>query len=159
MALRRLSKAYQCYNNHQEEQFYDEMLSALWGYLGDKLKMPVSELNRSNVSTEFKKHGVKESTFMPIITLIDECEYAKYTPVERDSNMRQLYKNAVETLAKVESEYDKEIGKPEYHDESGSMSEDNYVNTMYADASRDSGVADNLSSISNIESAKNKNEN
>lgn len=133
MALKRLAKAYQCYKNHQESQFYDEMLAALWGYLGDKLKMPVSELNRNNVSEEFKKHGVKESTFMPIINLIDECEYAKYTPVERDANMRQLYSDAVETLAKVESEYDKEKGVKEEDPEEDDMSNaDNYVNTMDA---------------------------
>lgn len=105
MAMKRLAKAYQCFKNHQEEQFYDEMLKALWGYIGDKLKMPTSALNRSNVGEEFKTHGVKESTFMPIINLIDECEYAKYTPVARDANMRQLYADAIQSLAKVEDEY------------------------------------------------------
>ena len=138
MALKRLAKAYKCFKNHQEEQFYDEMLAALWGYLGDKLKMPTSELNRSNVGAEFKKHGVKESTFMPIINLIDECEYAKYTPVERDANMRQLYTDAVETLAKVESEYDKETGRKDEADEDDSTSEsaDNYVNSMMSDSEK-----------------------
>lgn len=138
MALKRLSKAYQCYKNHQEEQFYDEMLAALWGYLGDKLKMPTSELNRSNVGQEFKKHGVKESTFMPIINLIDECEYAKYTPVERDANMRQIYTEAVDTLAKVESEYDKERGISEEDSDSDNDNTpeiDNYVNTMNSESS------------------------
>lgn len=137
MALKRLSKAYQCIRNHQEEQFYDEMLAALWGYLGDKLKMPTSELNRSNVGQEFKKHGVKEATFMPIINLIDECEYAKYTPVERDANMRQLYTDAVDTLAKVENEYDKEKGIAEDNDDSDTVTDvstGNYVNTMTSDS-------------------------
>lgn len=130
MALKRLAKARQCYTKHQEEQFYDEMLAALWGYLGDKLKMPTSELNRNNVGEEFKKHGVSESTFMPIINLIDECEYAKYTPVERDANMRQLYADAVETLAKVESEYDKTKNIDEDDDtDSGDEENNNYVNT------------------------------
>ena len=115
MALKRLAKAYQCFKNHQDSQFYDEMLAALWGYIGDKLKMPTSELNRSNVGEEFRKHGVKEDTFMPIINLIDECEYAKYTPVSRDANMRQLYYDALDSLAKVESEYDKNT--PSHDDE------------------------------------------
>ena len=108
-ALRRLKKAYACIKANREEQFYDEMLSALWGYLGDKLKMPASELTRANVSDEFKKHGLSDVTFMPIINLIDECEYAKYTPVSRDSNMKQLYAAAVVALQKVNSEYSKSI--------------------------------------------------
>ena len=132
MALKRLAKAYKCYQNHQEEQFYDEMLAALWGYIGDKLKMPTSDLNRNNVGDEFKKHGVKESTFMPIINLIDECEYAKYTPVERDANMRQLYTDALESLEKVESEYEEETGQKdsdEDDDETGGSVQDSYINT------------------------------
>lgn len=108
-ALRRLKKAYACIKANREEQFYDEMLSALWGYLGDKLKMPASELTRANVSDEFKKHGLSDATFMPIINLIDECEYAKYTPVSRESNMKQLYAAAVVALQKVDSEYSKSI--------------------------------------------------
>lgn len=105
MALKRLSKAYRSLNAGKEEEFYDNMLSALWGYIGDKLKMPTSELTRSNVSEEFEKHNVSEQSFMPIINLIDECEYAKYTPVSRDANMRQLYADALECLSMVESEY------------------------------------------------------
>lgn len=132
MALKRLAKAYQCFQNNKEEQFYDEMLMALWGYIGDKLKMPPSELNRNNVSEEFKKHGVKESTFMPIINLIDECEYAKYTPVSREANMRQLYADALESLAKVENEYEEETGQKavDANDELEGNMKDNYVNTM-----------------------------
>lgn len=133
MALRRLSKAYKCYKNGQEEAFYDEMLAALWGYLGDKLKMPTSELNRNNVGEEFKKHNVKESTFMPIINLIDECEYAKYTPVSRESNMRQLYSDAIATLSGVESEYEEEQNK----DLNGqNESEESYDNKKYINTSR-----------------------
>ena len=105
MALKRLKKAYACIKANKEEDFYDEMLAALWGYLGDKLKMPASELTRANVSDEFKQHGISDSTFMPIINLIDECEYAKYTPVSRQANMKQLYADAVIALEKVDNEY------------------------------------------------------
>lgn len=112
MALKRLAKAYQCYKSHQEEAFYDEMLAALWGYIGDKLKMPTSELNRSNVSEEFKSHGVSEAAFMPVINLIDECEYAKYTPVSRDANMHQLYNDALDALSKVDKEYSDKSAAP-----------------------------------------------
>lgn len=105
MALKQLSKAYQSLKAKNEEEFYDNMLAALWGYIGNKLKMPTSELTRSNVGEEFSKHNVKESTFMPIINLIDECEYAKYTPVARDSNMKQLYADALQSISKIENEY------------------------------------------------------
>lgn len=105
IALKRLNKAYKCIKNHQDKQFYDEMLTALWGYIGDKLKMPTSLLNRGNVSEEFAKHGVQQATFQPIINIIDDCEYAKYTPVARDDNMQQLYADALLAISKIENEY------------------------------------------------------
>lgn len=135
MALKRLSAAYKCLKANQEERFYDEMLNALWGYIGDKLKMPASELNRGNVSQEFKSHGVKEDTFMPIINLIDECEYAKYTPVARQANMRQLYADAIKSLAEVESEYTdrlKATGESDSGAETGN-DDSRYINTVSLD--------------------------
>lgn len=129
MALKRLAKAYRAYQDNNEEEFYNEMLAALWGYLADKLKIPTSVLNRSNVGEEFKSHGVKETTFIPIINLIDECEYAKYTPVSRNSNMKQLYADAVESLSKVESEYDKKTEDHPNDTETDTPSDDNYINT------------------------------
>lgn len=130
MALKRLAKAYQCFKNNQEEEFYDEMLAALWGYIGDKLKMPTSELNRHNVSDEFQRHNVNESTFMPILNLIDECEYAKYTPVAREANMRQLYADALESLGNVEKEYE-EISNNKVKDSNIETEDsvDNYINS------------------------------
>lgn len=112
MAMRRLKKAYACIKADKEMQFYDEMLAALWGYLGDKLKMPASELTRANVSDEFMKHGLQESTFKPVINLIDECEYAKYTPVSRKANMKQLYDDALTALEKVDTEYTSLLKNP-----------------------------------------------
>ena len=152
MALKRLSKAYQCYKDNKEEEFYNEMLSALWGYLSDKLKMPTSELNRNNVNAEFKNHGVNESTFMPIITLIDECEYAKYTPVSREANMRQLYSDAITTLANVENEYQEETKKKNANEDSMSGETENhmYINTTAAGADRKS---DDLTSQENHDNA------
>lgn len=137
MALKRLAKAAQAIKDHKEELFYDVMLAALWGYLADKLKIPTSDLNRNNVGEEFKKHGVKESTFQPIINLIDECEYAKYTPVSRDSNMRQIYDDAVESLSKVENEYNEETNHNEVDaDEDLTLRNDNYINTMDSNGSK-----------------------
>lgn len=116
VAMQRLATAAQGLKNKNEDVFYNEMLNALWGYIADKLKMPTSELNRANVSEEFKKHGVKEETFQPILNLIDECEYAKYTPVSREANMHQLYAQALSSLSKVESEYTEETAHKEDSD-------------------------------------------
>lgn len=130
MARKRLAAAYRCIANNEESKFYDEMLAALWGYLADKLRISTSELNRNNVSDEFIKHNVKQSTFQPIINLIDECEYAKYTPVARQANMKQLYTQALESLSQVEAEYqEKTVERKREEDVEETPTDNNYINT------------------------------
>lgn len=152
MALKRLAKAYRCIKSKQEEEFYDEMLAALWGYIGDKLKMPVSELNRNNVGEAFRLHGVKETTFMPILKLIDECEYAKYTPVSRDANMHQLYTDALESLSKVEDEFSDKVKDhvdedSDDNNQSFQQSSTNYVNSMISEYSNPSKQEDTSTTL------------
>ena len=58
LAGRRLRKAYANMKKGNVEAFYDELLIALWGYLGDKLKMPTSELMRDNIKAVLDKNGI-----------------------------------------------------------------------------------------------------
>ena len=60
--------------------FYDEILKALWGYLGDKLSMPVSELSKDNISAQLTARQVPENLIEECVTLVGECEFARYAP-------------------------------------------------------------------------------
>lgn len=46
--------------NHNAEQFYDEVLKALWGYMSYKLNIDRAELNRDNISEILQSKGVEE---------------------------------------------------------------------------------------------------
>ena len=37
---------------NKQEAFYDEVLKALWGYISDKLNIPVSQLSKDNIEDE-----------------------------------------------------------------------------------------------------------
>ena len=43
---------------NKQEAFYDEVLKALWGYISDKLNIPVSQLSKDNIEDELTKYGV-----------------------------------------------------------------------------------------------------
>lgn len=102
MAQRRLKKAGTCMRKGESEQFYDEMLFALWGYLSDKLKMPTSELKRDNIRAELLAQGVEAEQADKMIRLIDECEFAKYAPAASGVTMEAVYKEGVEAINGVE---------------------------------------------------------
>lgn len=107
MARRRLKRAYNCMRSGDSAHFYDEMLFALWGYLGDKLKMPTSELSRDNVRSVLEQRGIEHSKIDSLLNLVDECEFTKYTPVDARGNMSQVYAEGVEVINGLESDFKK----------------------------------------------------
>lgn len=105
MARMRLKKAAGCIRRRSVDEFYDEMLAALWGYLGDKLKMPTSELNRQNVSETLYGRSIPEKEINELIELIDDCEFAKYAPESTKEDMQPVYDRGVSTINDLESAF------------------------------------------------------
>ncbi len=104
VARKRLKAAAACLRRGDSANFYDEMLKALWGYIGDRLKMPVSELTRENVRAEFSARGAEGKVYDTLISLLDECEFAKYAPgADASENMRNIYDSAFKTIDDVEN--------------------------------------------------------
>ena len=103
MARKRLNKAMLCIRNKNEDGFYDEMLKAIWGYLADKLKLPTSELNRENVSQILAGRGIPEGSVGTLLTLLDECEFAKYSPASARKPMQNIYDEGTSVLNDLEA--------------------------------------------------------
>lgn len=107
MAMKRLRKAAACMKRGDSDKFYDEMLSALWGYIGDKLKMPTSELTRQNISEKLESRNIPEAVTAEFIGLLDECEFAKYAPAATKGNMQPVYDKGVEVINNLEDSFKK----------------------------------------------------
>ena len=105
MARKRLRKAGACMRKGETDRFYDEMLSALWGYMGDKLKMPLSELTRQNISAKLDERDIPESVTAGFISLLDECEFAKYAPAATKDNMQPVYDQGVAVINSLEDAF------------------------------------------------------
>ncbi len=90
--------------NHREA-FYDELLKALWGYLGDKLKMPTSELMRDNIRQMLESQNINAKAIDRMIALIDEAEFAKYSSAGGSSVMEKDYKEAVASINGIEESF------------------------------------------------------
>lgn len=103
VALRRLKQAGIFLKARNEAQFYEEVLRAVWGYLCDKLTMPISELSRDNVQAELSRSGVNEELVMRFIRILDQCEFARYAPSQAGNAMEQLYQETIEAIGEMES--------------------------------------------------------
>ena len=105
LARKRLKKAAVALRRNDSDKFYDELLIALWGYLGDKLKMPTSELMRDNVRQVLVSRGVKEDVIDTFIKIIDDAEFAKYSSAGGSADLNRSYREAADIINRLENEF------------------------------------------------------
>lgn len=103
VALRRLKQAGIYLKARDEAHFYEEVLRAVWGYLCDKLTMPLSELSRDNVQSELLRYGVTDSLVARFTAVLDRCEFARYAPSQSDDAMDQLYQETLDAIGEMEN--------------------------------------------------------
>jgi hypothetical protein len=104
VARKRLREAAGFLKQDKDEQFYESVLKAFWGYLSDKLNIPVAELNRENATASLIKRQVKTETVDEFIKIIDTCEYARYAPSAVSVTKEGLYQDAVTLMGKLEKQ-------------------------------------------------------
>ncbi len=103
VATKRLKQAAKLMKNNQQNAFYDEVLRALWGYVGDKLNIPVEQLSRENISDRFAERNVSSATISQFIEAIDECEFERYAPGDAKGNMNKVYQTAMTAIEEIEN--------------------------------------------------------
>lgn len=102
VALRRLKRAKGFIAAGQESQFFEEMLRALWGYMGDKLSIEVADLTKERVREELYAKGVSVEQSEEFLDLISECEFAQYSP-SAGVQMAKAYNAALDLIGRLEA--------------------------------------------------------
>jgi len=105
VALKRLKEASGFLKTNKPEQFYEAVIKALWGYLSDKLTIPVADLNREKASEKLLSKGIDQETVTELMKIIDDCEFARYAPAAFSGTMNEIYDGA----AKVMGIFEKQI--------------------------------------------------
>ena len=102
MAAKRLKKASKLMTDNKPGEFYDEVLRALWGYVGDKLSIPVEQLSHDNISQRLSDRNVGEETIAQFMGALDECEFERYAPGDPKGNMNKVYEKAMTAIVEIE---------------------------------------------------------
>ncbi|MBQ9533017.1 MAG: BatD family protein [Prevotella sp.] len=103
VATKRLKKAHQLMAQGKGSEFYDEVLRALWGYVGDKLNMSVEKLSRENIEDNLKAHEVDADTVATFLSALDECEFERYAPGDAAGNMSKTFESAMTAIMNIEN--------------------------------------------------------
>ena len=102
VATKRLKKAAKLMSDNKPSEFYDEVLRALWGYVGDKLNIPVEQLSHDNISQRLAERNVQEATINEFMGALDECEFERYAPGDPKGNMNKVYDKAITAIEQIE---------------------------------------------------------
>ncbi len=103
VAVKRLHAASICLKDEQIDEFYEEILKAIWGYLSDKLNIPGSDLTRNNAVTSLAEEGIDETRIMNLNQILDKCEYARYAPSGSEAEAADIYEGASQFIKSVEN--------------------------------------------------------
>jgi hypothetical protein len=102
IARKRLRQAEKFLKENKKEEFYNEVLKALWGYLCDKLAIPQSELNKDNLEIELQKHNLREELIASFIGILNECEFAQYALGESLQDRDKLFAETTKIIMLLE---------------------------------------------------------
>lgn len=103
VATKRMKLAGKLLAENKKNEFYDEVLKALWGYISDKLNIPVSMLSKDNIEAELAKYGVSNELIADFIHALNECEFARYAPGNENEAMDKVYTASIDIISKMEN--------------------------------------------------------
>ena len=103
VATKRLKAAKTLMKEQKSNEFYDEILKAMWGYTSDKLSIPVSQLSKDNIANTLLTRGVTPEIVADFQNILTEAEFARYAPGDKDEAMGKIYTLSINVISKMEN--------------------------------------------------------
>ena len=104
VAKKRLKAAANFMKQNNNEAFHESILKAFWGYLSDKLGIPVADLNRDSVMQSLIEKNVNQNIIDDFVEVIEQCEFARYAPTQGAEARSELYNKAVSVMSNLEKQ-------------------------------------------------------
>jgi hypothetical protein len=101
LAKKRLRTAEAKMKVDDKDAFYDEILKAIWGFTSDKLNMPISALSKDNIADVLKDRKIDEVIISEYLSVVDTCEFARYSPSSSNTELNDLYERVSALLTKL----------------------------------------------------------
>jgi len=102
VAQKRLQLANHYLKSNEQEKYYEEMTRAIWGYLSDKLTIPVADLSKEKANESLKQKNISDEIISELNSIIENCELARYSPNSDSSKMNEIYNKSNELISKLE---------------------------------------------------------
>lgn len=86
-----LSIARDALQQSDKKLFCQEIQKALWKMIAQKSSIAPSALNKQNIAGTLAAQGMPAETIQSLISVLNECEWALYTPGEQVDDMKRIF--------------------------------------------------------------------
>ena len=90
-------------NLNYSEEFYVALERALHNYLKAKLKMETSDFSKEKIKNILSQIGVEESLVNDFVSVLENCEFARYTPSSVKA-MEQDFANTAKMITQIDKQ-------------------------------------------------------
>lgn len=87
----------------KKEAFYIALEKALHNFLKAKLQIETSEISKEKIAELLQNKGVDDNTIKEFITVLNDCDFARYTPTT-NVMMKNEYEKTVEILTEIDKQ-------------------------------------------------------
>lgn len=102
-AKKKLKTAKKYLDAKDENRFYTELSSALFGYLENKLGISTADFTLDGALTELKDRNVPDELVERVEKIANKCEFIRFAPKTDSTNpMQEIYDEAVRIIIDVE---------------------------------------------------------
>ncbi len=105
-ARQRLARAEALLKGGKKGQVNAEVARALWGYLGDKLRIPPSEITRDRCYALLRQRNTGEELISELDRILTATEYSQYAPVSEGESPAALCKRADSLISRLDDVLD-----------------------------------------------------
>jgi hypothetical protein len=87
----------------KKEAFYVALEKALRNFLKAKLQIETLEMSKEKIGELMQNKGVNSTTISEFITILNDCDFARYTPTT-DVMMKKGYEKTIEILTEIDKQ-------------------------------------------------------
>lgn len=98
----RLSAARDALQQGNKRLFCQEIQQSLWKVIADKCLVTPSALNKQNIAQVLSSKGIPAETIQGLVAVLNECEWALYTPGEQVDDMKRIFYQSRELLQQMQ---------------------------------------------------------
>ena len=103
VAVSRMKKANALLKEQRIDEFYEETLHALQGYVSDRLSIPVGSLTKEHILEEFNVRQVPQELADSFTSLQDQCEFFRFSQAGNDpKSAGEIYDKAASVIGSLE---------------------------------------------------------